>query len=106
MADGHSGARGSVPIALGSAASGTEEGREFFQERLALFGGWVALIAGGFYAAYWVLVAWVAPDIELPVVPVGDPTRYHLGATFVAGALWAVARWSGRLPIQSLEWLE
>ena len=42
MADTRSGTRRPVPIALGSAASGTEEGREFFQARLALFGRWWA----------------------------------------------------------------
>jgi eukaryotic-like serine/threonine-protein kinase len=106
MADGRSSSRGAVPIALGSGASGTEEGREFYQSRVALFGGWVGLISGSFYAAYWILVLWIAPDVELPVVPVGDPTLYHLGATFVGGALWGVARWSGPLPMRVLGWLE
>src|SRR5678816_3214466 len=106
MADRPSGTRAPVPIVLGSASSGTEEGRAFFQARLALFGGWVALISGAFYAAYWVLVAWISPNIERLGVPVGDPTLYHLGATIVAGVLWAVARWSGRLPVRALEWLE
>ena len=50
MADTRSATRGPVPIALGSAASGTEEGREFFQARLALFGQCVFLISGGFLA--------------------------------------------------------
>ncbi len=55
MADTRSGTRGPVPIALGSAASGTEEGREFFQARLALFGGWVFLVSGSFFAVYLLL---------------------------------------------------
>jgi serine/threonine protein kinase len=38
-----------VPIALGGGTSRTEEGRVFFQNRLALYGGWVFLISGGFY---------------------------------------------------------
>ena len=53
MADRRLATRGPVPIALGSAASGTEEGREFFQSRLALFGGWVCLISGSFFVAYF-----------------------------------------------------
>ena len=106
MAEGRSESRGAVPIALGSAASGTEEGREFFQTRVALFGGWVALIGGAFYVVYRILVPIVSPQIELPALPVGDPTLYHVGATFVAGAVWVTARWSGPLPMRTLEWLE
>ena len=55
MADTRSGTRRPEPIALGSAASGTEEGREFFQARLALFGGWVFLVSGSFFAVYLLL---------------------------------------------------
>lgn len=55
MADTRSGTRGPVPIALGSAASGTEEGRGFFQARLALFGRWVFLASSSFFAVYLLL---------------------------------------------------
>ena len=106
MSDGRSSSRGAVPIALGSATSGTEEGREFFQSRIALYGGWMALISGAFYVVYRSIVSFLLPQIELPVLPVGDPTLYHVGATFVAGAIWVIAQWSGRLPIRALEWLE
>ncbi len=92
MADGRSGSRGAVPIALGSAGGGTEEGREFFQSRVALFGGWVALISGTFYAAYWFLTLSIAPPVQLPTAPIGDPNLYHLAATLVAGALWVLVR--------------
>jgi eukaryotic-like serine/threonine-protein kinase len=98
--------RGSVPIALGSAGSGTEEGREFFQARLALFGGWVALISGGFFAAYVLLALGVAPHIEMIEVPIGNPQLYHLAATLVAAALWVVAQPRWPLPLSALEWLE
>src|SRR5262245_18053012 len=106
MADGHSGSRGAVPIALGSAASGTEEGRVFFRGRVALFGGWVAMISGTFYAAYWFLTLGIAPPVQLPKAPIGDPSLYHLGATLVAGAVWGLARPRVRLPMAALEWLE
>ena len=106
MADSRSGSRGSVPIALGSATSETEEGREFFQARLALFGGWVSVISGSFLVAFVLLTLWNGPHIAIPGVPIGDPSLYHLAATLVAGALWAVARWSGPLPVRTLEWLE
>src|SRR5215213_7085741 len=85
MADTRSGMRDSVPIALGSASSGTEEGREFFQARLALFGGWIALISGSFYIAYVLLTRWMGQHIEAASVPIGDPNLYHLAATLVAG---------------------
>ena len=106
MVDRPSGSRGSVPIALGSAASGTEEGREFFQERLGLFGGWVCVISGSFLIAYVLLTLWTGPHIAIATIPIGDPSLYHLAATLVAGALWAVAQWSGPLPVRALEWLE
>ena len=106
MADGRSTSRGAVPIALGSAASGTEEGREFFQSRVALFGGWVAVISGTFYAAYWFLTLSIAPPVQLPNAPIGDPNFYHLAATLVAGALWLLVQPRLQLPMRALEWLE
>ena len=106
MADTRSGTRGPVPIALGSAASGTEEGREFFQARLALFGGWVFLISGSFYAVFLLLTLWTGPLIDVAAIPIGDPHLYHLCGTLVAGALWVVARRRGRLSARALEWLD
>lgn len=106
MADGRSASRGSVPIALGSATGGTEEGREFFQARLALYGGWVSVISGTFWVAFALLTLWTGPHIAVTSIPIGDPSFYHLGATLVAGVLWAIAQWSGPLPIRTLEWLE
>ena len=106
MADSRSGSRGSVPIALGSATSETEEGREFFQARLALYGGWVCVISGSFLVAFVLLTLWTGPHIANPSAPIGDPSLYHLAASLVAGALWAVAQWSGPLPVRALEWLE
>src|SRR5215216_3959681 len=106
MADTRSGMRDSVPMALGSASSGTEEGREFFQARLALFGGWIALISGSFYIAYVLLTRWMGQHIEAASVPIGDPNLYHLASTLVAGGLWGVARWRRGLPVRALAWLE
>src|SRR5215510_6419298 len=103
MAGGRSGSHGAVPIALGSAASGTEEGREFFQSRLALFGGWIGLISGGFYAAYWIITFTIGPPSERPAVPVGDPELYHVTATLIAVALWGIGQWGGPLSVRALE---
>ena len=79
-----------MPIVLGSASGGTEEGREFFQNRLGLFGGWVAVIAGAFLVTYALLSNRFGEHIPIPALPIGDPNLYHLIATCVAGSLWVV----------------
>jgi serine/threonine-protein kinase len=106
MADGRTSTRGAVPIALGSATSGTEEGREFFQSRVALFGGVGFLISGGFFVVYSLLSLWMTPHIENPQSAIGQPDLYHLVATFFAGALWVAARRCGPLSMRALAWLE
>jgi serine/threonine-protein kinase len=78
-----------VPIALGSGGTHTEEGRAFFQSRLALFGGWVCLISGGFN------VVGVAMNAAFDA-PFDVGTVFHTAGTLVAGAIWALARY-GRL---------
>lgn len=107
MADRNSASRGSVPIALGSAAGGTEEGREFFQARLALFVGWGAVISGGFFVAYFLITLWTGQHIEFGPLPTGDPNLYHLAATLITGAAWIfLARRREHLSMRTLEWLE
>ena len=106
MADTRSGTRGPVPIALGSAASGTEEGREFFQARLALFGRFVFLISGSFFAMSLLSMLGTGPQLDVGELPIGDPTLYHLCGTLVAGALWVLARRRGRLSMRAVEWLD
>ena len=106
MADTRSTTRGPVPIALGSAASGTEEGRDFFQTRLALFGKCVFLIAGSFFAVS-MLEQWGADaPSDAMEIPLGHPSLHHLCGTLVAGALWVVARQQRRLSAQAVEWLD
>jgi len=106
MADTRTTTRGPVPIALGSAAGETEEGRGFFQDRLALFGGWIFLISGSFYIVYRITTLLVPAQLDVTQTPVGDPNSYHLYATLVAGALWAVARSRKRLSTQVVGWLD
>ena len=103
MADRRSGTRGPVPIALGSAASGTEEGREFFQARLALFGKFVFLISGSFFAVSLLETLGIGFLLHAGEIA---PTLYHLCGTLVAGAMWVVARRPGRLSARALEWLD
>ena len=75
-----------VPIALGSASSGTEEGRSFQQSRLGLFGGWVFLISGGF------LVLGMTMRVAIEPAPFRlafwMPSFFHLVGTLVAGTVW------------------
>ena len=98
--------RGPVPIALGSAASGTEEGRGFFQTRLALFGKFVFLISGSFLAVSMLEQWGAAAPSDAVEIPIGHPSLYHLCGTLVAGTLWVVARQQRRLSARAVEWLD
>jgi serine/threonine-protein kinase len=95
-----------VPIALESATGDTEEGRDFFQSRLALHGGWMTLIAGSFLAVSSVLSLLGMPRIDASNITIGNPDLYHAGIVAVAAALWVVARWCGPLSMKLLQWLE
>ena len=103
MADARTTTRGPVPIALGSAGGDTEEGREFFQARLALFGKCVFLISGSFLTLS--LLGTLGTGSALPTRDI-LPTFYHLFGTLVPGALWLIARRRGRLSTRTLEWLD
>ena len=74
-----------MPIAFGSAGPHTEEGRAFFQSRLALFGRWVFLISGAFYLVDLSMNAALHRPFEVGMA-------LHLVATLVAGAIWAIGR--------------
>lgn len=82
-----------VPIALGSASTGTEEGRSFLQSRIALFGGWVFTISGAFYLVGAFVRLLIGPPLGFDQ-PFVDPNMFHLVATLAAGAVWAVARFA------------
>lgn len=71
-----------VRVALGSALTDTEEGRAFFQERLALYAGWVFALSGGFY----LLTAALSGAVATPSLAA------HLGGSLSMGAVWAAAR--------------
>jgi len=76
-----------VPVSIGSGGSDTEEGRAFFQERLALFGRWVFLISG----ASLVFGSMVRGALG---VPLSESTYFHVIGTLVAAAIWIVARFA------------
>ena len=83
--------RMSVPIALGSASTDTEEGRAFLQERLRLYAGWVFLLTFGFYLLNATLLVLVDPTL------LGHPGNLsHLGAALTLGAVWVTTRLAAR----------
>ena len=106
MADTRTKTRGPVPIALGSATGDTEEGRGFFQDRLALFGKCVFLISGSFFAVSMLEQWGAAAPSDAVEIPIGHPSLYHLCGTLVAGTLWVVARQQRRLSARAVEWLD
>lgn len=95
-----------VPIPLHSASSSTREGRAFLRSRIALFGGWVFLISGGFYA-FGAVMRRLIGDIELDVAGTSplNPNSFHLIGTLVAGAVWMIARKTS-LSSAGLWWLD
>ena len=74
-----------VPVALGSAASDTEERRAFFQERLGLYAMWAFILSGGFYLLNTVLTADLRVNLTLYSLA-------HLGGTMTFGAVWGTTR--------------
>ena len=107
MADRASGTRGAVPIALGSAASGTEEGREFFQGRLGALRRVDRRDLRRLLRRLRAADAGSARTSASPAVSRSEtPTSITWLATLVAGALWVVARPRWRVSMRTLEWLE
>lgn len=70
---------------LGSGGTQTEEGRAFFQSRLALFGGWVCLVSGGFNLVGAILN-------EVYGAPASAGTVFHTIGTAIAGLIWIAGR--------------
>ena len=77
------GALSSVPIALGSAATHTEEGRAFFQDRLGLYAGWVFVLALGFYVLN--VAAAVAMDLSYLIEA---SALWYVAACLTTGGVW------------------
>jgi len=66
-----------VPIRLGTATGGTEEGRAFFQSRLQLLGGWTFLISGTCNLTELVVTGWFS-RFGSDSGPVGIPNVFHM----------------------------
>jgi hypothetical protein len=82
-----------LPELSASTVTGTEEGRAFFQRRLATMGLCMFAIAGG----SWVVLALVylvehANGRSVGYSPVSEGGPFHLGAAILTGTLWLVIR--------------
>jgi eukaryotic-like serine/threonine-protein kinase len=82
-----------VPIAIGSGDAETEEGRAFFQGRLALFGQWIFVVSGAFLAIFG--------TIRLLFFPFSPALLLHAVATLLAGILWSL-RWRTPLSLPAM----
>jgi serine/threonine-protein kinase len=69
----------------------SEESRDFLQERLANFSGFVCLIATGFFVATWVVgLAWDPASLE-DGLPIRPHSLFHLGGMAVLFIMWRIA---------------
>jgi hypothetical protein len=81
---------------MGSGDTGTEEGRAFHQERLALYGRWVVLVSGAFLAFTFLIRPGLGLPFDLAIV-------CHALAVLVAGIIWALgARARMSMPVMHL----
>jgi serine/threonine-protein kinase len=88
-------------MAFGSATTGTEEGRIFFQERLRLYTGWVFVFAFGFYLLN---LALYIPSAGL--APLLMPSQlWHLAGALAAALVWLITR-TGPLSWPRLLWID
>jgi serine/threonine-protein kinase len=72
-----------VPIAMGSGDTRTEEGRAFYQGRVALLGKWICLVSGSFLVFFGVLRATQG-------IPPNSGVLFHAIGTAFAGLIWAI----------------
>ena len=90
----------SMPAALGSATTETEEGRDFFQKRLGLFGMWLFILSSGFYLLNAALSVLMAPAQLLLA-----PSVLHLATTLLLGGVWWLTRTTVLSPC-ALRWAD
>jgi len=80
---------------LGTSDGGTEEGRAFHQDRLALYGRWMFLVSGVFLAFFGTIRALSGFGVEAGFL------SHALGTGF-AGAIWALGA-GRRLPLKAMQ---
>jgi len=87
-----------VPIAMGTGDTRTEEGRAFYQSRLALLGQWICLVSGSFLVFFGGLrtLQGVAPNSGM---------LFHAISTALAGLVWALGS-RGRLSMAQMQWVD
>jgi len=87
-----------VPIAMGTGDTRTEEGRAFYQSRLALLGQWICLVSGSFLVFFGGLrtLQGVAPNSGM---------LFHAISTALAGLVWALGS-RARLSMAQMQWVD
>ena len=87
-----------VPIAMGTGDTRTEEGRAFYQGRLALLGQWICLVSGSFLVFFGGLrtLQGVAPNSGM---------LFHAISTALAGLVWALGN-RARLSMAQMQWVD
>jgi serine/threonine-protein kinase len=84
---------------------GSEESREFLQERLRRFSGLILVISAGFFVAGWVIAFLWTPGELVRGLPVATPQLFHLGWLAVLLAMWLATR-AAALPGPVLQWID
>jgi eukaryotic-like serine/threonine-protein kinase len=94
-----------LTMAAGTADTGSEANRAFFQERLAMMTGWACVLSLGF------LVVLVIAQFSLRPAghanPLGWPHAFHLGIAVSNGGVWLATR-TASLPyvwLRQLDWV-
>jgi hypothetical protein len=97
-----SGSRSHVHIAISSGGLDTESGREFFQERLKIFGFWNGLLSFSFLPLRLGLEAAFAPDFSWASVLARPGVVPHVISSLTMVVVWLVTRRSEILRIRTL----
>jgi hypothetical protein len=81
------------PSTGATTVTGTEEGRAFFQHRLALVGLCMFLLAAGTWVILEIVYLLLPPDGRVGAYnPLAEGGPFHLGAGLLSGALWLLTR--------------
>jgi eukaryotic-like serine/threonine-protein kinase len=87
-----------VPIAMGTGDTRTEEGRAFYQSRLALLGQWICLVSGSFLVFFGILRT-------AQGIPPNSGVVFHAIGTALAGLMWGIGVRT-RLSMTGMHWVD
>jgi serine/threonine-protein kinase len=96
------GSRSHAHIAISSGGLDTESGREFFQERLKIFGFWNGLLSCSFMPLRLGLEAAFSPNFAWSGALTRPGVLPHLTASLTMGLLWLVTRRSEIFGLRTL----